>query len=410
MQTTKHGAIWLYQPNDYVYHGRDNKIYFDRGSYARPWPKGYLHEGYVSTPDSSLGFNVIECGTGAPLAFTSGFTLISTDINGVKTFRWWIQLTASASIRSYFIEVLSNTGGVVKRKFIYSGNALATNDFFNFNFVERGILVRLQENAILSRITIPVNIILLANPIQIKVYKVNPHNLKDVTLLVTYNNNTYVGQVGNVDMVLNIDSNALAATGWNAGDLVIISILLNPADSVTTNYRAVTDGISDPNAYYWDANNGFNSLAMFPTWRVEAYDALYSELLVESNDPLLMIKYKNNRVFDLVPANTEQVTYIRGNFWQPSYPAEFEDVEILPAQFTRVRNELHRTRMLETDYITGYRHEHIQHVLACDIVNIDGTEVIQRDTYEMPFSNRQYGLAKGKVVLTEKKSIIRNIV
>ncbi len=406
MQTTKHGSVWLYQPNDQVYHGRDNKNYFDRGAYARPWPKGYLHEGYVSTLDTAIGISVIECGTGATIANNAGFTLISTDINGVNTFRWWTQLVTAANVRSYFIEVLSHTATVYRRKFIYAGNTNPTNGSAQLQGQEAGIVVRLLENALLSRITVPLSIVALANPLTVRVYKVNPHNFKDITLLATFNNNSYVGQVGVVNAVLNIDSNASAAAGWNPGDLVLITIAANAADNLTFSYRSDIS-TPDPNGYYW--SQGFNYSITFPTWRVEAYDALYSELLVESTDPLIMIKYKNSRVFDLVPANTEQVTYIRGNFWQPKYPAEFEDIEILPGQFTRVRNELNREREFETAYMPGYDHEQLQHILACDLINIDGTDVIQRQVYNMPFENRQYGLAKAKVFLTEQKSIIRNV-
>jgi len=123
-----------------------------------------------------------------------------------------------------------------------------------------------------------------------------------------------------------------------------------------------------------------------------------------------VVAYSNKRLYQGIQPNTEISTYWPIQFWQTKNPQQFEDIEILPGEFTRLRNELNNETMMETDYLPPYMHRSIQLSLAMDVIKIQSVEQIQRSEYAYDFTNRHYQLSKGKVTLTERKSIVRNVI
>ncbi len=155
-------------------------------------------------------------------------------------------------------------------------------------------------------------------------------------------------------------------------------------------------------------------------FRLYGKEALYSEVYTNDysfnktayNLPRLrLFTYTNNRTYAGMPYYSALVQmWLQIDFWQDEYPEEFEDIEILPGEFTRLRNEINRKTKLQTDYMPSYMHEKIKLIIGCDDIRIDDVSYIQRDAYTITYPNKQYALAKGEVSLTEKTSIIRNVI
>lgn len=394
---SKNSPVWTYQLNDQLYYN-NNKNYFDRGAYARPWPAGQLLSGYVKIDvGTSVEAQPIKCGTSDAV---SGYTQGYTDL-GSGVFKWWVLLPPS-NIDGFYIDIYAKTGSTYHSHSIYSN--LKTLTGTTGISTEKGFAFRIKETALIVSATLQLSIVTPTTlPIITKLYRADPHKLDKLTLVDTVNNSTMTGLTGNQTITLDIESR-----GWNIGDIAVVTLQSQDGD-VRIKYRD-TSGEIDPNGFYYDIVNGPSYQTQIVGVKVLAYTAAETEMLVQTNDPLIMVSYRNDNTYDFVPANIEEQTWIRGNFWQPAYPAEFEDIEILPGEFTRLRNEWNRTRQFETDYMPGYLHELFSHILGSDSVNIQGTEVIQRDAYVMDFPNRQYGLVKGKVLLTEKTSIQRNVI
>lgn len=395
---SKNSPVWTYQVNDQRYYN-NNKNYFDRGAYARPWPAGQLLTGYVKINiGTSVDAQVVKCGNSG---IVSGYTQGYTDL-GSGVFKWWVLLPTN-NTDSFYIVIYAKTGSTYHTHSIYK-NAKTSTGETAIGSTDRGFAFRIKETALIASATLQLNIAVATTmPIIVKLYRADPHNLGKLTLLGTVNNSTMTGLTGFQTITLNIES-----LGWNIGDIAIVTLKSQDGD-VRLKYREIPGEI-DPNGFYYDIVNGYSYNTQIVGVNVLGYTGAETEMLVQTNDPLIMVSYRNNNIYDFVPAYKEEQTWLRGNFWQPSYPAEFEDIEILPGEFTRLRNEWNRTRQFETDYMPGYLHELFSHILGSDSVNIQGTEVIQRDAYVMDFPNRQYGLVKGKVLLTEKASIQRNVI
>ncbi len=394
---SKNSPVWTYQLNDQLYYN-NNKNYFDRGAYARPWPAGQLLSGYVNTDvGTSVEAQPIKCGTETLVSgYTQGYTSLGSGV-----FKWWVLLPTD-NIDAFYIDVFAKTGSTYHTHSIYSN--FKTQTGVTSISAEKGFAFRIKETAITESVTLQLNIAVATTlPIIIKLYRADPHKLDKLTLVDTINDNTMTGLTGDQTIDFNMGSR-----GWNIGDIAVVMLKSQDGD-VRIKYRD-TSGEIDPNGFLYDISNGASYQTQIVGVKVLAYTAVETEMLVQTNDPLIMVSYRNNNTYDFVPADRQEQTWIRGNFWLPSYPAEFEDIEILPGEFTRLRNEWNRTRQFETDYMPGYLHELFSHILGSDSVNIQGTEVIQRDAYVMDFPNRKYGLVKGKVLLTEKTSIQRNVI
>ncbi len=398
---SKHGPVFQYQKNDAIYYA-SNKMYFDRGAYARPWPSEFIISGYLKSEDATdtLDIQVRACSSNEVILSAS-----DAQVNISDGYFKWTCLVPASELDAFYVEIdLMESGGDYYERELYS-NALTPTGSDEID-VETGILIRLQENTRARRVEIELNLVTHNQPITWRVYRVNPHNLSSKTLLYTGQNSDYVGMSGPVTADILLDPNAWSAI-WNPGDLLLFTIQEDAADEITVSVRSSLTEIDASAQYYSDGV--LSSMIKLAGISVFGFDCFFTELLVQTNDPLLLLQYDNVRPFDGIEGETALATWIKGNFWEPDYPAEMEDIEILPGEFTRVRNEQHRTKKLETEFMPGYRHEHMKTILACDGLNLEGTEVIMRNDYTNPFNNRHYGLSKGMVVLTERPSILRNI-
>lgn len=403
MIPSKRSPVWTFGVTDQMYIGT-NKNYFDRGAYARKWPRGNTISGYVnSTAGNQLAVFATFCDTLLPVPGTA----YGYDVLASSSFRWWIKVPqANVANRAFYVEVYClNASNFVERLIYQNVPGGAYTNITPFG-AGKGVIVRMPENAIAKRALIPVGVNVNANPILTRLYSVDPHNQFKKTLIKSASTSALIGTVGDQTLQVDIES----SYPWNPGDLMLIVAQTQGADVIFVQYRDV-GGDFDANSWYYDeAFNSYNPYVYLPGASVVGYEALRTELIRYSDDQLTMIKSRNLRIFDMVPSNQEVVTWIAANFWQQSFPQEMEDIEVLPGEFTRLRNEQYRKRKLETEFQPGFRHEQIQTFLSVDEVTIDATKVIMRDPYEFQFNNRHFGLAKGSVLLTEQPTILRNVI
>jgi hypothetical protein len=74
-------------------------------------------------------------------------------------------------------------------------------------------------------------------------------------------------------------------------------------------------------------------------------------------------------------------------------------------------SSLYKTkRLLETNYMPDYMHKKLLQVLMHHSVEIDSKQWVLQDEYEIVEADRRWPTKKGKVLLTAKNSIIRNIL
>ena len=142
---------------------------------------------------------------------------------------------------------------------------------------------------------------------------------------------------------------------------------------------------------------------------------LYFSDLIELKDPtsdpgILTISYFNNSTFDDIQHNgTVFSLYLHAQFWKETSAEEFEDIEESQNTFVRTYNELAEKTLLETDFIPNYMHQKLRRVLMHDNIVINGKNWIKKDEYEQENLNR-YALSRANVWLTDKDSILRNVI
>lgn len=130
--------------------------------------------------------------------------------------------------------------------------------------------------------------------------------------------------------------------------------------------------------------------------------------------PVNEIKYWNNSLFDGIPygegsPEIQFTAYIDSQFWKETADEEFEDDRLSSNSFVRVYNEQAEKTLLEIGYVPNYMHKKIRRILMHDNVVINGKSWIKRDEYEHENLNR-YPLSRANVWLTDKNSIVRNVV
>jgi hypothetical protein len=207
------------------------------------------------------------------------------------------------------------------------------------------------------------------------------------------------------------------AVVWGKGDVMVFSIQNTGDIAIRYNNQG---GVKSDNYLGYEFIPSFRYLQ--PAVRLYGYDGAIGELILTrptaappinygyyNPDETAEFIYSNKNTYLAVPANTENRLYLPIEFWQMENPQEYEDVEISAGEFVRVRSEQHRMLQLKTDYLPGYMHEKLKAIMSLDVVKINGVEYIQRNPYTTNF-NRYYALSKGEVMLTERKSILRNVL
>lgn len=93
-----------------------------------------------------------------------------------------------------------------------------------------------------------------------------------------------------------------------------------------------------------------------------------------------------------------------------SQPAMEQKGIDLTSKSINTYSQFKNKRLLETDYMPDYMHKKVMQVLMHHYVLIDGREWVAQDPYEIVEADRRWPLRKAKVLLTDKNSIIRNIL
>jgi len=380
----------------------------DRGNYFRKWPKLTDFRIYFQSDTAAVNGYVKDCDGVlidtllAPTLITDNYYYFNVPItSGYPEGKSFI-ITLSRNAAEFLIVTNTLGGGVGAT--VHNGS---------------GASVVFSKSIVIQNITVSLFIAVAQTlPADIYWYKVNPADGNDKKLLAV-TAQTFVG-TGNMDVTLNFPL-ASVASYWSKGDRLTFVIFPRGVDVLTfncatkgvTNVSQLETGIAEQAA--GSAEIRVNT-SLGTKISIAGYEALFSEQfrVVNYMKPSIknqtLVSYSNKRLYQGIPANTEIRTFWPISFWQTNNPQQFEDIEILPGEFTRLRNELNNETMMETDYLPPYMHRSIQLSLAMDTVKINDVEQIQRSEYSYAFPNRHYALSKGKVTLTERKSIVRNVI
>lgn len=140
-----------------------------------------------------------------------------------------------------------------------------------------------------------------------------------------------------------------------------------------------------------------------------------SDYYINSNNALelLRITYSNNTNFDSIDyegsPTTEFSILIRAHFWKQDWPKEMESIELSNNSYVTTMSTLSVRTRLETGYLPRYVHNKINRILMHDNISIGGVDYVVRDEYDHSNIER-YGLSRGNIWLTEKSTILKNVI
>lgn len=139
-----------------------------------------------------------------------------------------------------------------------------------------------------------------------------------------------------------------------------------------------------------------------------------SQDIQTSHENTVLINYRNHRnIFGLIYADlSPDVDFnirIPAIFYHQKFPTSEETME-LSTSLVSLNSTIRRQRLLDVDYVPYYFHEKIQLVLAHQFVNIYDREWLKQEAYEIPEGDRRWPVKKGKIYLTEKEFVLRNVL
>lgn len=128
----------------------------------------------------------------------------------------------------------------------------------------------------------------------------------------------------------------------------------------------------------------------------------------------VLINYRNHRnIFGLIYADlSPDVDFnirIPAIFYHQRFPKE-EETMALSTSLVSLNSVVRRQRFLDVDYSPYYFHEKIQLILAHQFVNIYNREWVTQDDYEVIEGNRMWPVKKGKIWISEKDFVQRNVL
>jgi hypothetical protein len=134
----------------------------------------------------------------------------------------------------------------------------------------------------------------------------------------------------------------------------------------------------------------------------------------ESHRCTLLIDYYDTRNYDcLVYENTspDQTFSIRvpAIFFHPEFPEEDEVIELIETNITTA-SKIRTQRLLDIDYMPAYMHYKLQLILKHKFVIIDELNWVKEEKYDLVKSDRRWPKRKASVLLTQKSSIVRNVL
>lgn len=106
----------------------------------------------------------------------------------------------------------------------------------------------------------------------------------------------------------------------------------------------------------------------------------------------------------------EFIIRIPAIFFEERFPDESEQIDQSNSRIVRLVNQVKSQRMLDIGFMPFYMHKKLQLILTHDTVEIDGTEWVKNEAYELGDGNKRYPLKRAKVWLTDKNFIVRNVL
>jgi hypothetical protein len=96
-------------------------------------------------------------------------------------------------------------------------------------------------------------------------------------------------------------------------------------------------------------------------------------------------------------------------FFHQRFPKEEETI-LLSTSMVSANSVIRRQRLLDVDYVPYYFHEKLNLILQHQFVNIYSREWVTQEAYEIVEGNRQWPVKKGKIYLSEKEFVMRNVL
>jgi hypothetical protein len=129
----------------------------------------------------------------------------------------------------------------------------------------------------------------------------------------------------------------------------------------------------------------------------------------------ILINYRNHRnVFGLVydESFSPDIDFnlrIPAIFFHQRFPKE-EEVMQLSSSLVSQNSVIRKQRLMDIDYVPYYFHEKINLILQHQFISIFNREWVTQEAYEIPEGDRRWPVKKGKIYLTEKDFVMRNVL
>lgn len=134
----------------------------------------------------------------------------------------------------------------------------------------------------------------------------------------------------------------------------------------------------------------------------------------ENHEETVLLTYSNHRNFaglkyDGTSPQTEFQIRIPAVFFHQRFPEEDETME-LSSELVTLSGTLRKQRQLDIDYVPYYFHEKLKLILKHQMLTMLNKQWIKQEAYEITEGNRLSPLKKGKVWLSDKEFVHRNIL
>lgn len=133
-----------------------------------------------------------------------------------------------------------------------------------------------------------------------------------------------------------------------------------------------------------------------------------------AHDETELIEYSNARNFaglihsDISPDATFNIR-VPCRFFHEVFPEEDEAIELTSSVIT-TSGQLKSQKLLEVQHVPYYFHKKLQLILKHQTLTINGTDYQKEEKYEINQGNKQWPLKSATCLLTEKNSVLRNVI
>jgi hypothetical protein len=137
--------------------------------------------------------------------------------------------------------------------------------------------------------------------------------------------------------------------------------------------------------------------------------------IATTQDETELLEYSNGRNFagliyqDLSPDPASFYLRVPCRFFHEQFPEEDEAIE-LTSQVVTTSAQLKSQKLLEVQHVPYYFHKKLQLVLKHQSLTIGGKDYKKEEKYEINIGNKKWPLKSATCLLTEKSSVIRNVL